>query len=174
VAAPAEAPEEDAGAALDWRFARPGDAVRVRGGGAAVLVALPDRRGLAAVSVGGARLLVPADRVRPAAGDERPALRPRPRVRVEAAAQPEDVGLGGSDRCDLHGMRVDEALERLLQALDRAARRGCDRLVIVHGRGTGALRDAVRRFLSDSPYATSFGPADASEGGDGATVVNLA
>jgi DNA mismatch repair protein MutS2 len=172
-AAPAAAEEEDAGAALDWRFARPGDPVRIRGGGAAILVALPDRRGLAAVSVGGARVLVPAERVRPAGGDAPPA-RARPRVRVEIEAPPEQSELGGSERCDLHGMRVEEALERLLQALDRAARRGCDRLIVVHGRGTGALRDAVRQYLRDSPYAASFGPAGPAEGGDGATVVELA
>jgi DNA mismatch repair protein MutS2 len=174
-AAPVAAPEAELGPPIDWRFAKPGDAVRIQGGSTARLVALPDKRGRAAVRVGDARLLVQAERLCAAAdADEKPAARLVPRVRVEAAGPREDEELGGSARCDLHGLRVEEALERLLQALDQAARRGCDRVVVVHGRGTGALRDAVRAFLRDSPYVARVAPADAAEGGDGATIAELA
>jgi DNA mismatch repair protein MutS2 len=173
-AAPVPAPAEEVGPAIDWRAARPGDAVRIRGGGAGVLAALPDRRGRAAVTVGGARLLVAADRLHSAASAGPPAhARLEPRVRVEAAGPTEPAELGGTERCDLHGLRVEEALERLVQVLDRAARRGCDRVVIVHGRGTGALRDAVRGFLRESPYVERFAAAEPVEGGDGATVALL-
>jgi DNA mismatch repair protein MutS2 len=124
--------------------------------------------------VGGARLLVAADRLRSAASaGPPPHARLEPRVRVEAAGPAEPAELGGTERCDLHGLRVEEALERLVQVLDRAARRGCDRVVIVHGRGTGALRDAVRGFLRDSPYVERFAAAEPVEGGDGATVALL-
>jgi DNA mismatch repair protein MutS2 len=76
----------------------------------------------------------------------------------------EDAG-----RCDLRGLRVDEALDRLLAALDRAAAGDRTRILIVHGLGTGALRRAVHEYLAASPYVTRFTPE-----GDGATFAELA
>jgi DNA mismatch repair protein MutS2 len=68
---------------------------------------------------------------------------------------------------------VDEALERIVDALDRAASAGKSKIAIVHGRGTGALRDAIRRYLADSPYVTSFAPGSPEEGVDGVTIAVL-
>jgi len=79
----------------------------------------------------------------------------------------------GPERCDLRGLRVDEAEDRLLEALDRAARAGVGGLSIVHGLGTGALRDAVRRYLRESPYVSEFAAAAPDEGGDGVTIAKL-
>lgn len=162
-----ETPEagEAPGAAMDWQRARPGDAVWVADAGPATLEALPDRRGRAAVRVGSARMQVPAERVRAATQPEAPAARPPP-----AAPPP---ARGGSERCDLRGLRVDEALDRMVVALDRATREGCDRVEIIHGHGTGALRDAVRDELRGSPYVAGFAPGSAEEGGDGVTVAEL-
>jgi DNA mismatch repair protein MutS2 len=161
-AEPAPAP----GAPMDWQRARPGDAVVVAGAGPATLDALPDKRGRAAVRVGSARMQVPAERVRAAAPGE--SARPKP-----APAPPPPPAAGGTARCDLRGLRVDEALDRVTEALDRAAGEGRDRLEIVHGHGTGALRDAVREHLRASPYGVGFAPGTAEEGGDGVTVVTL-
>jgi DNA mismatch repair protein MutS2 len=159
---------------VDWRVARPGDAVSVRGAGPGVLVALPDRRGRCKVQVGGARVLVPAERIERA---ETPAPRVEaPRVRVDSEATraaESDAAPADGGRCDLRGMRVDEAIERLVYALDRAASSGRSRLVIVHGLGTGALRDAVREYLARSPYAIRFAPGAPDEGGDGVTTAEL-
>ena len=132
----------------------------------ATLDALPDRRGRAAVRVGSARMQVPAERVRAAARPTAEAPRPRPSPLPTPAA-------GGTLHCDLRGLRVDEALDRMLVALDRAAREGRDRVEVVHGHGTGALRDAVREHLRGSPYVTGFAPATAEQGGDGVTLVEL-
>ena len=63
---------------------------------------------------------------------------------------------GGPARCDLRGLRVDEALDRLAAALDDALARDCAELCIVHGVGTGALLRAVRAHLRESPYVTRF------------------
>ena len=70
-------------------------------------------------------------------------------------------------------MRVDEALDHIASALDLAASTGKIRIVILHGRGTGALRQAVRRYLADSPYVTRFAPGAPYEGGDGVTIAEL-
>ncbi len=46
-------------------------------------------------------------------------------------------------------------------------------LVIVHGLGSGALRDAARRYLAESPYTRRFVPGAPDEGGDGVTIAHL-
>ncbi len=74
---------------------------------------------------------------------------------------------------DLRGARVDEALEALERYLDRAALAGVPRVTIVHGHGSGALRDAVRATLSGHPLVREWRPGERGEGGDGASVVLL-
>ncbi|MDJ0864584.1 MAG: Smr/MutS family protein [Myxococcota bacterium] len=158
-------------APVDWSRARPGDLVRVVGGGDGALLALPDRRGRVAVRVGAARLVVPAERVaQPAAEPTPERSRPKPHVTVEA--RPPRSGAGES-RCDLRGLRVEEALHRVAELLDDAAASGRARLVLIHGLGTGALRDAIRTHLADSPYVASFTPGPPEAGGDGLTEVHL-
>lgn len=163
----AEAEDADETAAIDWRRIRPGESVHVVGVGHAALDSLPDKRGRAAVRVGDARVVVAADRIR-AAG---PAPEPAPTRPPAHAAGP--LLAGGTVRCDLRGMRVEEALEEVEQLLDRAAGEGRDRVWIVHGKGTGALRDAVRGHLRDSPYVVRHAPASIEEGGDGVTLADL-
>jgi DNA mismatch repair protein MutS2 len=162
---------------VDWQSARPGDAVHIAGGGTGVLRALPDRRGQVGVGVGSAQVRVPLERVGRAAPDASEKAKPRgATVRVvpdETAASAEDTNAESSDRCDLRGLRVDEALDRLLYALDRAASAGRAKLLVIHGLGTGALRQGVRAHLATSPYVTRFAPAPPDEGGDGATIAVL-
>jgi DNA mismatch repair protein MutS2 len=71
-------------------------------------------------------------------------------------------------------MTVDEALERLDSYLDRAFVAGLPYVRIVHGKGTGKLRDAVRRELKGHPHIQRFEAGGISEGGDGVTVAFLA
>src|SRR4029077_485052 len=74
---------------------------------------------------------------------------------------------------DLRGARVDEALDALARYLDDAVVAGMGQVTIIHGLGTGALRDAVRRHASDHPGVRSVRPGERGEGGDGATIVTL-
>jgi DNA mismatch repair protein MutS2 len=177
-AAAGVAPDTDEPAdPVDWRRAHAGDPVQISGAGRGVLEAFPDRRGRVAVRVGGARLLVPMERVGavPTPEAESP-VRKRARISVEPA--PPEPGLGssaadGTERCDLRGLRVDEAEGRLVEALDRAVRAGLTELPIVHGLGTGALRNAVRHYLKESPYVSEFAAAPPDAGGDGVTIAKL-
>lgn len=73
----------------------------------------------------------------------------------------------------LIGLRVDEALEELEAFLSRAALSGLRELRVIHGLGTGRLRDAVREHLARHPLVNSFRAGEAHEGRDGATVVTL-
>ena len=76
-------------------------------------------------------------------------------------------------RCDVRGMRVDEALREVEGFLDRAFRSGDAAALILHGHGTGALRQTIRDALDHSPYVRLFRPGEPHEGGDGVTVVAL-
>ncbi|MBO0793191.1 MAG: Smr/MutS family protein, partial [Ktedonobacteraceae bacterium] len=65
------------------------------------------------------------------------------------------------------------ALEELETYLNDATLSGLSAVRIVHGKGTGALRQAVREHLSHHPLVKSYTSAPPKEGGDGVTVVKL-
>ncbi|REJ99559.1 MAG: hypothetical protein DWQ36_24810 [Acidobacteria bacterium] len=98
-----------------------------------------------------------------------------PRRTGGAAGSAATVDLGGQVPSELHliGQRVEPALERLDEYLDRALLAGHDSVRVVHGHGSGRLREAVRRHLAQHPLALEHGPAAAQEGGNGATRVVL-
>ncbi|MDP7241058.1 MAG: Smr/MutS family protein, partial [Dehalococcoidia bacterium] len=73
----------------------------------------------------------------------------------------------------LRGQRVEPALQEMEFFLDRAVLRGLNRVLITHGRGTGALRQALRERLARHPLVKSFSSAQRSSGGDGSTMVEL-
>jgi DNA mismatch repair protein MutS2 len=75
--------------------------------------------------------------------------------------------------CDVRGQRAEDALERVAQHVDQALLEGVDKLAVVHGLGTGALKKAVRTWLKASPNVGDYGPAPAVEGGDGKTIIRL-
>ena len=86
------------------------------------------------------------------------------------------VSLGpvlSSTDLDIRGFRADEALAALEQFLDRAMRDGLGSVRIIHGKGTGALRQAVREHLERHPLARSFESEEPSRGGSGVTAVKL-
>ena len=74
---------------------------------------------------------------------------------------------------DIRGFRADEALSALEQFLDRAMRDGLGSVRIIHGKGTGALRQAVREHLERHPLARSFESEAPNRGGSGVTAVKL-
>ena len=74
---------------------------------------------------------------------------------------------------DLRGMMVDEALGAVDLFLDNALLGKLETVTIIHGKGTGALRKAVREHLKHSRYVKSFRPGAYGEGEDGVTVVTL-
>ncbi len=74
---------------------------------------------------------------------------------------------------DLRGKRVEEGLREMERDLDRMVRAGIDAAVVIHGHGTGAMKEAVRANLRRSPYAAGQRPGESGEGGDGVTVVLL-
>ncbi|MEA3227692.1 MAG: endonuclease MutS2 [Campylobacterota bacterium] len=76
-------------------------------------------------------------------------------------------------KCDLHGMRADEACEVLDKFLSDALLNGWDEVIVYHGIGTGKLSYAVKNFLLAHPRVTKFDDAPQHLGGFGAKIVEL-
>jgi DNA mismatch repair protein MutS2 len=131
---------------------------------AGTLLAIDDK-GMADVAAGPLRLRVPVSSLREAPAGEEPRRMTRPTVTGSAPSVPLQL--------DLRGARAEDALAVLDRYLNDAAVAGIDRLRIVHGKGTGALRAAVREMLSSHPLVREVATAGQSEGGDGATIVRL-
>ena len=77
------------------------------------------------------------------------------------------------DELNLHSLTTDEALMELNKYLNDALMAGLYQVRIVHGKGTGTLRDFVRRELARHPLVRSYRTGGKGEGGVGATVVQL-
>jgi DNA mismatch repair protein MutS2 len=75
---------------------------------------------------------------------------------------------------NLRGKLVEDGLEELERYLERAFSAGLLFVRIVHGKGTGRMREAVRNALKESPYVTSFEEPKDNEGGAGVTVAKIA
>ncbi len=132
----------------------------------------PDGSGRVLVVQGGLRVELPVAGLRV---PEEPAAAAAPSEasggRQPAAVLPETGSV--PIEVDLRGLRVDEALDKLDRALDQAVLAGLQELRIIHGKGTGALRQAVGEFVRNHGAVASAKTADQWEGGTGATVVRL-
>jgi DNA mismatch repair protein MutS2 len=114
------------------------------------------------VGATGQRIRIPVARLRPSR--ERAPEDRTPAVQVRAAAQGD-----ASDQLDVRGLPGQEAREQVRRLVDDAALAGLDSVRIVHGRGTGALRKAVREELASHPLVDRL----ESDGEDGATIAHL-
>ncbi|HEX8731497.1 MAG TPA: Smr/MutS family protein, partial [Ktedonobacterales bacterium] len=149
-----------------------GDQVRVRSlGQTGEVVAAPNARGEAEVQVGAMRMRVAV------ANLERLSKR---KARAEAGSYPQLVTLPPRDEAtapesqlDLRGWRVEDALDEVDSYLNDAAMHGLASVRLLHGKGTGALRQAIRDQLRHHPLVKGFESAPQREGGDGVTVVTL-
>lgn len=78
-----------------------------------------------------------------------------------------------SRQIDIRGMMVDEAEELLDKYIDDAVMAGLKQIIIIHGKGTGALRKGIHEYLKGHRSVFDYSLADINEGGSGATVVHL-
>ncbi|MGE5543972.1 MAG: Smr/MutS family protein, partial [Bacillota bacterium] len=74
---------------------------------------------------------------------------------------------------NLRGMLADQALDETDRYVEEAFLAGLDKVRIIHGKGTGALRRAVREHLSGHPYIKEFRDGENNEGGNGVTIAYL-
>ena len=143
---------------------------------------LPD--GTVRVQAGAMRLVLPAADLRLAADktdDVEPKKKP-PRAPANAtpggASARDPAGLETAlqttdNTVDLRGLRSEDAVTLAITFLDRSLNENRHVCFLVHGHGTGALKDAVRRELKASPYVRFFRAGASGEGGDGVTIAWL-
>ncbi len=105
------------------------------------------------------------------------AAQPKTATKSSVSMQTIDSGyerqLNFKQEIDVRGMRADEAIQAVTYFIDDAIRFSISRVRILHGTGTGALRQAIRTFLSTIQGVESFHDEDVRFGGAGITVVNL-
>ncbi len=119
----------------------------------------------AEVLVGNIKLRLPLDDLEVL---QRPSLKLPEGVRVSFSSKQIE-----KNEINLVGCRVDEALDRTDKFLDEAFLASMAQVRIVHGSGTGALRQAIAEFLAGHPHVARIEAAPQSEGGRGVTVVTL-
>jgi DNA mismatch repair protein MutS2 len=169
---------------IQWRI---GMRARTRTGGAEGRLAALEKGGKrATIEVGGMRITVPVEDLEPATGGDGDTQRPGQSIgaRAQSGYRAPEASSSASrlqfDRArtvasslDLRGAKVEEALEVLDRYLDDASLAGLDQATIIHGMGTGALRDAVREHAGGHPLVKSWRAGGRGEGGDGATIVTF-
>ncbi len=74
---------------------------------------------------------------------------------------------------DLRGMRADEAIDRITIHMDEAVMCGVSQVKILHGKGTGILRQMIREYLGTLPFVVRYADEHIQYGGSGITVVDL-
>ncbi len=168
---PARPPQGPRRARLAPQELRPGRAAYSRSLGTDVTVqALAADRGAVWVVHGGLRVRLSPDDLFEADGTRRPAAAER---EVAAEATRAAVAETVSGELDLRGLDRDGGRQRLEAHLDRALLAGVTRIRIIHGKGTGALRDEVRRVLAGHPQVESSRDGEPAEGGWGVTIAFL-
>ncbi|OFW74902.1 MAG: DNA mismatch repair protein MutS, partial [Alicyclobacillus sp. RIFOXYA1_FULL_53_8] len=103
-------------------------------------------------------------------------------VEVLQGAQPKDeapistrrgLSAGIPLELDIRGENVEDSLPRIDKYLDDAVMNRISRVTIIHGKGTGVLRNGVRRHLANHPHVRTWTSGGPGEGGDGATIVDV-
>lgn len=127
---------------------------------------LDAKKKAAKVDISGVSMWVPLDSLAQSKSSGAPTA-PQPGQTTVKAARPEGL------RLDLRGLRADEAVSRLEGFLDRALLGNVGQVEVIHGKGTGALRREVHRFLSGFPAVENYSLGNEEQGGDGMTLVEL-
>ncbi len=154
------------GPSVDPEEIGPGTRIWLRGmDTAGEALSEPDEHGELEVQLGSLRTRVRIEQVARIDAPQRVWV---DRSRV-ALVQVADVG----EEIDLRGRTIDEALPSVDEYLDHAARAGRPRVRIIHGKGTGTLRRAVRDFMDGHPLVKGYETAVAAEGGEGVTIALL-
>lgn len=127
-------------------------------------------RRVAEVEVAGIVWRVKTSRLRRSVGARELGERSMGENRPPAVSIP---AMSGTDVIDLHGLRVEDALDQLDKFVDTALVLNFSTIKIIHGHGSGRLRNAARDFLANHPYVLNFRFGAPWEGGLAVTVVRL-
>jgi DNA mismatch repair protein MutS2 len=145
-----------------------GDTVWLKDAGVpATVISVSEERGLVEVQAGKVKMTLRLDSVEkriPAIGEAKTG---------GALIRREMRKFRVSLELDLRGKRAEEVEPLLESYLNEASLCGLSRVRIIHGIGTGTVRQIVRETLASHPLVTSFQPGEQGEGGDGVTIVSM-
>ncbi len=163
-------PEGDVAAISEEKPISAGDEVEIKGLDVRAKVVSIKPDGMTDLQMGNARIQLDSRQLRRVeVAVKTPPETRRSGVKVSRSAPEASTG-----ELDVRGKRV-AAIDKLVSGyVDSCAADGRENCRIIHGSGTGALRQAVRDVLSRLPQVTSFEPAQREQGGNGVTQVNLA
>ena len=150
------------------RPARAGDTVELVKMGTKAQVLSVNKDGTLQLQAGILKISAKPDEVRVVEGESAQSAK-----KIVQRAEHKLRALGASPEVDLRGMMTDEAVAALDQFLDSAVMGKLNEVRIIHGKGTGAVRRAVREHLKRSRYVKSFRPGRYGEGEDGVTIAEL-
>lgn len=153
------------------RPAKVGDTVglvKMKGTQATVLSV--SRDGVLQLQAGILKITARQDEVRVVEGESQTQKQAR---RIAQRSEHQLRAMGATPEVDLRGMTGDEAVGVLDLFLDSAMMGKLTQVTVIHGKGTGAVRRAVREHLKHSRYVKSFRPGHYGEGEDGVTIVEL-
>lgn len=161
-----ELPAEEDGQEYEYKV---GDAVELRDNDQVCEVVRIGRKDLT-ILMNGREIRVRKNQIRPSAHII-PKMKKKPSAIIRVAGH--DMFAGMSAECNLIGLHVDEAMEKMADYLDQTKLHGLKNFRIIHGDGTGRLRKAVHEKLRNDPSVKEFRLGMPQEGGTGATVVVL-
>ena len=139
-------------------------------GKSADVMSLPDKNENVEVMAGAAKMRVPLRELR-LSDKKNEQKKATPRRNVSGVES--RLNLSAETKLDLRGMTVDDCLIELDRFIDYSMRTGVNDFTVVHGKGTGALKTAVRQYLKKSPFVKTSRPGVYGEGEDGVTIVTL-
>jgi DNA mismatch repair protein MutS2 len=143
-----------------------GDHVRMMAGGTtAKVLSNPDSKNEVQILAGNIKMTVPVHHLEKI--NEKP--KKQKTIVRSSSAKSRKVSLD----CDLRGMNLDEALLNVDRFLDNALLNSLNEVTIIHGKGTGVLKEGITRHLKGHPAVKSFREGLYGEGEAGVTVVNL-
>ncbi len=134
----------------------------------ATVIGNPNRQGEVPVQIGIMKLSVHLDELQ--------AIAPNSKAKKSTGSVGKlvtDKSVSIKNEIDVRGLTVDEALEYVDKYLDDAYLSSLGQISIIHGKGTGALRSAIKTMLKNHPHVASSRLGGFSEGGNGVTIVEL-
>ena len=163
-------PAQEVEAPPSTRPAQTGDTVELLSMGTRATVLSVNKDGVLQLQAGIMKITAKQEEVRVVEGETQAQKEARRIVRraehtIRTTAVPSQV--------DLRGMMTDEAIAVLERFLDTAMMGKLETVTIIHGKGTGAVRKAVRDHLKRSRYVKAYRPGRYGEGEDGVTVAEL-
>lgn len=159
-------------APIDWNTVQPGSAAMIKDlDQEIVIIELPDKNDNVLVQMGLLKTKVKKNKL---AVLNKNLIKREKKAKGVYKSSFEIQRRNLSQTLDLRGFRAEEALDEIEAYLDKASLAGLSPVYVIHGHGTGALKQVIREYLAHSPYVSKFRAGETSEGGDGVSVIELA